>query len=325
MKKKHIFLRVSIILLIIGFIIVIVGLFLGGRPGGFQLTRNQFIYRTINDTYVLWERENNFILPTPESSSGIATSGPSAHDTTGENSGNTNNVLGFSASDITKLSVEIDAGYINIISGSEPGLTVDGSLPYKTSFENGKWKIKTDVHVDDITTVGSDENTRFYLNGQDVTTTYTITIPENLEKVELKTGLGILSTDSIVAKELSVDIAMGSATVANSTAKKTKFTTNMGYIETLNLTTTNCQADTSMGAIKLDGTITKSFRSKTSMGSVIVNMPKVENYSWKAEDGMGTVLIDNRKISGKGTVGTGNDFDFDLDASMGSIKVFFTK
>lgn len=315
--KRHLFAFISSLIILLGILCMLLGFAFGGKFGSYQFNHGELYYQTDDEKIILWSRENPATPSIPSSPTTPET------PTTPDVPSVTNDAVTIPTESLQKLSIEIDAGYINIVSGDVASLTVEGDMPYKSSFDNGKWNISSDIDSDSIKTDSSDENTHFFLNGKDITTTFTIVVPNTLEKIELSSSLGYTSIDSVTVEKIDVNVAMGTATLDNCTATASELETSMGTIKTNNLISQKCTANSEMGSIILNGTISESFTAESEMGSVIAKITRPSNYSWNADSSMGTIIVDNKKVSSEGQNGNGSGLKLDLYSSMGTVKVIF--
>lgn len=315
--KRHVFAFISSLVVLVGIFCMLLGLAFGGRFGSYQFSNGQLYYQTADEKIVLWSSDTPFTSPNTPSTPDVSPT-PSTPFVSDNNIAAT-----VPAADLQKLSIEIDAGYINIETGDVPSLTVDGEMPYSASFNSGKWTIYSDIDSALITTRGAEGKTHYYLNGKDITTTFTIVIPTTLEKVDVSSSLGTTTLTSITTKKLSVNTEMGTTTLTNCTTTDSELSSSMGTIKTENLITEKCNVSSEMGSIVLNGTISNSLTAESEMGSVIAKLTRPDNYSWDIDSSMGSVILDGKKTTGSGSFGNGNGVKFDLSSSMGTVKIIF--
>ena len=220
----------------------------------------------------------------------------------------------------TTVSIEISAGYVTVVPGDELGLTVDGPLPYTTSLKNGKWHIQSE-HSDI-----SFRNRRFYRGTNDITTTFTIVVPTQLQKLEISLDIGELEVGAIeVTEKAELSTSMGSMTVNGLITANLSLGTDMGSINATNMQADVCSITTNMGSVDFRGEITKELEAECNMGRIDVRLPRPSTYGWDVDVSMGSVSIDGQQYRDNSRSGKKeNGLYFDLDCSMGSIAIHFT-
>lgn len=313
---------------LIGLALVIIGFALGGRPGTFTVRDGQFVYLSSRDNIVLgsapaWMGENPrfSLFNWGYHDSGNAEHGPI--DSYSVPAGLSAQSVPFASNDLRELDIEIAAGYVIVKTGPQPSLTVDGTLPYTSRFENGVWYLESDEHAFE------DRLGRFFWDGHDLTTTFTIVVPESLNSLDLEIGMGEAEINGLRLDELDISSGMASTTVYGTTARESAFEAGMGSIKVRDFFGDECVLRVGMGSIDFRGNVSTLLDIECSMGSVEAVLPRPASYGWAAEAGMGSISIDGTtRAAGLGAEANGGDADaklfFRLDCSMGSIDIKFS-
>lgn len=235
-----------------------------------------------------------------------------------------------SFADANIIDLDIGAGYVTIKTGSEASLVVDGPLEYTSKMEEGVWKIKSKHNLDGIRTSTEiwKDRPRFFRNGKDVTTTYTLTLPATATHLETELGMGSMEIEGLTLTEGDFTIDMGELKVKDCTIEDASYSADMGAVDVTGHNGRLCELETNMGAIKFSGNVTEWMEADCTMGSIKADLPRPERYGWKAETSLGSIDIDGKGAAGlsSGSSGENNGEGpfFELKCDMGSIEVKFT-
>lgn len=310
-----------------GLILALVGVFLGGNLGSYGYEDGYLVYR-----------EGGTVVQTAQAPRWVAnlarranidgfynTSGTASAEFTSGNGAFTS----IPASDLKKLDIDIEAGYV-VIEAGEPGddfgLSVDGKLKYTSSYENGTWTLKAEL-PGNLASRGFDDG-RFWVNGEDLTTTFTLTVPASFDTLELNLELGEAYADDLFLKNLECSTGMGAITLNNIITEKTDLSASMGAIDAYELTTGDCNITCEMGAIELNSSsVNGRFTANCEMGSIYADIAAVYDYGWHLRSEMGSISLDGHSASGMDSEASGGNSSaanyFDLTCGMGSIDIEF--
>ncbi len=120
---------------------------------------------------------------------------------------------------------------------------------------------------------------------------------------------------------LDVDLDMGSMEIYDISSDKLDLSVDMGSVSGTGLILGDVEIDSNMGNVELGVKDVKNLAASTNMGNVIINSEKdLSNYSFSCAVDMGSILINDRKVSGdyekEGSEGTVN-----INTNMGSVTV----
>lgn len=310
----------------VGLVLMLVGFMLGGRFGSVTVVDGQMVYASGEETVAfakapawannihiinwnvsnwhnIWSRTGKPEKPEKPAAGGATTEAP------------------FSASELKKVEIDIAAGYVFIESGDTPSLVVDGTLDYTSTFREGTWTIKADHE-----NITSREGGIFWLNGKDVTTTFTITLPKEFKELDVEIGMGEASVANFTLNEADFDAAMGTMYVENVTAKEAEFTVGMGNMTATGIYADEIGLDCSMGTMDFSGEAAKKLEAECGMGRIYAQVPQPDDYSYTADVGAGSIRLGEHHTAGLGgEMKSGGEAKprFDLQCGMGSIEVDF--
>lgn len=325
--KRNIILSIFGGIALFGLVLMLVGFIMGGRLGYFYTKNGQFYYRSQGNYIQLkdlpsWAWQTNS-ASTPATTPAVQsqnTNNDHGHATAGNDHGT--NTVG--SQQVQRMQIDIAAGYVEIKTGDTADLQVDGPLEYESHISNGTWTLKTRHELDNIRSNAG----RFFRNGEDITTTFTITLPRQMEYMDIEIGFGTSTLDGFDITELDCTTSMGDMTITNTTARDTELDCSMGNIDAINLTTNNLDISCDMGKITFSGNVTNLFTAECAMGAVKASLPRPADFGWTAEVGMGKINVDgNNKIGISGNTQGGNQNArpfFDLEADMGTIEISFS-
>lgn len=325
---KKIFFAITGGLALCGLAVAIVGFALGGRPGGFVVSDGQLTFYNSNESVALanvpswwrWSTGWDGSWPWNHGKGGNHSNSAAGVSTSGEA------VFVPAAQTVKAVDIKISGGYLNIVTGSEPGLTVEGPMVYESSLEDSVWTITSSYK--NLSVRNQNGQQRFYHNGQDITTIFTLTLPETLSTLATDTAQAIVNIHGFTLNELSCRVDMGTLKVLSCTVNKASFNLAMGEMDITGLDADDCTLDCDMGAIYLEGNVRRRLTADCDMGDITALLARPATYGWKADAGMGNIEIDDQTIAeGLGASSSGNadvlPF-FDLDCNMGNIEINFS-
>lgn len=310
---------------IFGLVLVIIGFAMGGRPGYITgNTSGDIIYYSGGEVYRLGRAPRWFgigsFTQTPEPIA--APAAPQAPQLPGNNETAVISEAGF-----TSLDIRVDAGYVVIKRGDEAKLEVDGTLSYESYVSGGEWIIWSQAEGVYSRYDNGWKNSRFWVNETDITTTFTVTIPNDVDTVNIMLGMGKATVESLDVKNLDALTEMGTIDLKGVTAQNADLTVNMGSINGKDFTAENCTLECDLGSIDISGKMTGTVNIDCSLGGVELKLERPDKYGWSADVGLGNISIDGSRAAGISSNGSGGSKDdlpyFDMECGLGSIEVKF--
>lgn len=351
MKKL---LRIVGIVAAVGGVFVLAGVLLGGRLGSLSSHDGRLVYSNSRDTFYLadspnWLKnleglsisslglnifgvaetnydetssesiiEDNGHLDEPEdeANSSMAFSGSSQTIT----SGNIVDINGYDSFEIS-----IDYGYVTIQSGDAPQISIDGYLAADIWEEDGVLYIQSNCDDVDISQKSIDTITHYFKDGEDITTWFTITVPEYLGTIDARLGTGALDISSLNTDNFYVTVEVGAAKINNVTAQYTNLSADLGAISATDLDTGIAELDCNLGSINIKGSVTDYLWASCSLGAIEANITEPELYGYEISTELGSVKLGDITVSGASEKEMSGDYDtmFYLDCQLGSIAIKF--
>lgn len=303
-------------LVVIGLAVSLVGLALGGGYGSFNIHNGQVTYQDGQNQYpVGWLPGRWYGNDTGRSASNDA-----SQNQTGAPSAQTQSGNSVDVTQLKKIDFSITAGYVIVVPGEEASLAADGPMEYLTHFENGEWHIYDTYHNIDT------RNNRFYANGQDITTHFTLTLPKDIYEMDIKLGMGTLTIQAGFAPyEAELKTDLGTMDVYDLTATELTLKTELGSIGASNMKAGECELNVALGSIEFEGEVGRKLEADCDLGSIIARVPRPSQYGWEADSELGHISIDGQSRKGS----SGHDSDsispyFDLKCELGNISIIFT-
>lgn len=323
---------------LIGLIIVIVGFAMGGKPGSITFSEGNTVYESYNgeETHVLWHgpqwaanlesrwrsryHDSGSVSSLADADASYAQSRSSSQLT-----GSGENVASFAADEIHTLNVDISAGYVVIQPGDSWSLTVDGPLEYRSYSNGGTWTVEADF--DDL--VRGWNGFAFLWNGVDMTTTFTITVPESSMSLDLKLDAGEARVEGLSLTTLQCELSAGSLVLRNTTTSAADIKVNAGQASITGLTADTCDLSCDAGEVQMNGSVASSLNVDCGLGSVDLTLARPASYTGSADVSLGTIHIDGR-ITGSGSLNgsfQGGNADLtpiiNLNCGVGVIQLHF--
>lgn len=324
------------ILLVIGIGVAAFGAVLGGSFGGFYTSDNQVYYRSLTQKFHLgpaprWMRGWNWNMGWRDGwEGGWHSSIGSDTDETDWNTplstptpaGGPSQTVTANAADLQTLDIDIAAGYVKIVPGEKAELVVNGPLDYNSNFVNGKWNITCQVNapLEQITSL----NNRFYLNGEDVTTTFTLTVPKTFDTLRLSTKQGYVEMQGLSVEKLTLDMNIGAANLKDCSATDASFSNNIGNTNISGFSATSAKLKNDIGNITFSGEVTETLDMNCNLGRISASVPRPASYSMDATVDLGTLTVDGKPIRSVKNSGGSALPHFKLFCNLGTVNLAFT-
>ena len=213
------------------------------------------------------------------------------------------------SNDITKLDIEIAAADFTI-------KTAD-SFSVKSNLKN--------ITVDDKNGVLEiKEKKRFGVNYNNAV--LTLYIPEGtvFEKIEIETGAGRFTVEELLADDLQLELGAGEVKIASLTAnKKGDIDGGAGRISIESGTLNNLDLDMGVGQLNLTAAVLGNSDFDLGVGETnITLLGSEDDYSIKAEKGIGSISINGKTISHFRGTGNGEN-NIEVSGGIGAINIYF--
>ena len=195
----------------------------------------------------------------------VTTNAGSGSDTITIDSSTPLTTMTESFDEATELSIDLNYGDLNITTGDTLSVTCiyPDSLMPKAECSNG------------VLTVESTSAENITINGTlpEISTTITIPSGTSFSAVTIKTGLGTMSLDSVIAQKLDAQNNMGDIIMKSCTFQTVSIEDDMGSITGTGLDITAGTIHSDMGDVNLTGSL-GSVKSSTDLGTVTLNGSK---------------------------------------------------
>ena len=160
----------------------------------------------------------------------------------------------------------------------------------------------------------------FYKNN---TKTLMIYLPDIIfDKVKIEAGAGKINIEELNTKELSFEIGAGEVEIQNlNVQEKAKINGGAGKVSILAGKIYDLDLDMGIGKFELASNLTGRNDIDAGVGKLDLNLlDSIENYSIKADKGIGSITINRKEVSDSMQYGNG-DTIIDIDGGVGSIEI----
>lgn len=151
-------------------------------------------------------------------------------------------------------------------------------------------------------------------------------IPENLEfeKVKINAGAGKIQIENINTKKLYLELGAGETIIEKlNVTDNCKIESGAGKVSVLSGNINELNLDIGVGKFELASAITGKSEINAGIGNLELNIKNnKENYTIKADKGIGTIKIDGKEVADDVTYGDGEN-TIKIDGGIGSIKIDF--
>ncbi len=234
--------------------------------------------------------------------------------------------LPFTAAQLQYANIDIEAGYVVIQEGENPGLTVRGPMSYKSTFSDGDWDITSDVGRN-ISTRTENGVLRFYQGGRDITTVFIVTLSKNVQDVQGELDFGTMTVKPLETQNLNLHLALGAMQVQGGKAQDAVLAVELGDMRVNGLVAESCALDVELGKMDFVGTVNSSLSANCELGTLNAKLTKPANgYYAYAKADLGNITVDGQGVTMSehsfGQEG-GHSLEMDLNCGLGSMVVDF--
>lgn len=149
-------------------------------------------------------------------------------------------------------------------------------------------------------------------------------IPEDFvfETVEIETGAGQINIEQINSDKLSLEIGAGKVEIQNLIVNsKTKIEGGAGKVDILAGKINNLKLDMGVGKFTMSTKLIGDSKINAGIGALEIGLiDEEENYTIKAEKGIGTIKINGKEIANDTRYGTGENY-IEIDGGIGNIDI----
>ena len=155
-------------------------------------------------------------------------------------------------------------------------------------------------------------------------------LPENFsaEAASLTLGTGELAVDALQTDHLYCNAGMGSLEVRKLRAQEAEVYLGMGEVRLYDAEISDMTADIGMGAMYMEGAVSEDLTASCGMGSLVMELAgNEEDYEYDVSASMGSIRVGERECAGMSAHWASDGKaagKFDLDVSMGSVEIYFT-
>lgn len=217
---------------------------------------------------------------------------------------NTTDSFVYRYDNLTELKIDTSTSKVILKEGDEFIVSVDNaSKKLKLSENEGRLSIK---------------DNKFSLSKKN-TSIITITLPTQLDKINIEIGAGTLECNSIIANDFELELGAGKVNLSDVYFNETKIEGGAGKITIENSTLNNLKLDAGTGKVTIDGKITGDSKIDSGIGEI--NLDLVGNdYNFILDKGIGKITINGNEQSDEAKFGTGEN-KIKIDAGIGNITI----
>lgn len=147
--------------------------------------------------------------------------------------------------------------------------------------------------------------------------------------VRLELGAGRMSVGNLRAGEASIEAGAGEILVSGVEADWLELSVGMGNIELKGMDVNRLNVSVGMGAVTARGSVSGDVKADCSMGSVELTLEGSRNdFNYDLDCSMGTIRLDGEEYSGMGmskSFDNGAGKSMEADCSMGEVTIRFAK
>ncbi len=167
------------------------------------------------------------------------------------------------------------------------------------------------------------EEDSFWLFGNNNAGKVIVYVPEYLNELNIDTGAGETSIDSISAKEFTLDYGAGVININNSEFSNAEIDGGTGTININNTILTNSEIDTGVGEVNINGQLLGRSSINSGIGKLNINLTGGESlYELRLDKGIGSITLNGLDYD-KSSYGNGINI-INIDGGIGEIDINFS-
>ena len=236
----------------------------------------------------------------------------------GNNSVESNQEITFfeeSYENVNNLDIKLDVSKLNIKNGSE----------FKVEVTNPTNKFYCKMDGDTLKIRDERKNVKWFNFSNDVIPEIVIYIPDTfkLNEIEIDTGVSETNIEQLVANEVDIQIGVGKFVINNIVTKKAKISGGAGEANINKSSIDVLKLDAGIGKFAINSKVSEEAKIEAGVGQLILNLQgNKNNYKVKTETGLGSLLVDGKKVSDNQVIGDGNSY-IKVEAGVGEVRVNF--
>lgn len=160
-----------------------------------------------------------------------------------------------------------------------------------------------------------------------VITEITIYIPENqnLEKIELEAGVNEAYIEKLSANRINIETGVGKFAADDIVADVFKIDGGAGETKIVNSKVNELELDAGVGKFVINSEVLEEAKIEAGVGQLIINLKgDKNNYKVKTSTGLGSLLVDGKKVSDEQIIGDGDSY-VKVEAGVGEVQVNFLR
>ena len=155
-----------------------------------------------------------------------------------------------------------------------------------------------------------------------------LTVPEEFtfDRVEIETGAGRLTVQSLCAQKLRMVLGAGESVFERLTVtNRAEIQTGVGKCSVLDGAINDLEFDVGLGNVSLTLALTGEGEFDCGIGNAeITLLGGKENYTVSVEKGVGSATVDGKTVANDERIGNGA-VSLDIDGGIGNIKIIFAE
>ncbi len=217
---------------------------------------------------------------------------------------------GYEGEDISALDIEVAQADLVIKVGDE--LKVESNSKYvSVNQKNGKLVIE-------------ENRPRWFSETGDIV----VYVPKDkiLESVTLEEGAGELTIEALTAKKLTLEIGAGSALIESiNVLEKADIEGGAGKLVISSGSVNALDFEIGVGKAELCLALTGRSAIETGIGGLELDIiGDADDYTVRADNGIGSIVVDGKALSDGNTVGSGENI-IDINNGIGSVSITFSE
>lgn len=225
----------------------------------------------------------------------------------------------YSAEEIEKIYMELEAGVFKIVEGDTNEIIIRSEEAIRIENDNDSISIET---LDRIKVFG-------FWNADSQKVEITLPKGRQFHTIDLEVGAGELTADSLLAQNLTVELGAGRTEIGSFVCENAVISVGAGEVIIDNGMAEEMDLNVGMGDFQFAGEIIKELDADCGMGNMNLALSGEEtDYNYAIDCGMGDVSVGNTSyggmVSGK-EIDNNASVNCDLDCGMGNISIVFTR
>lgn len=216
---------------------------------------------------------------------------------------------------VSNLDIKLDVSKLNIKNGDT----------FKVEVTNPTDEFYCKMDGDTLKIRDKRSNINLFNFSNDVIPEIILYIPENqkLDSIEIEAGVNETYIEKLAVDKVDIETGVGKFTIGSIEADVANISGGAGETNIEKSTLNELKLEAGVGKFVINSEILEEAKIDAGVGQLIVNLEgNKESYKVKASTGLGSLLVDGKKVGDNQVIGDGSSY-IKVEAGVGEVQINF--